>query len=116
MLTTDVGDMENCHQIWVANSSYFDEPNISNGVTYCIDENGTKIAETLKWDSAPVGSRFDECDSYRYWIAVLVRPDNGLERPRTPVLLFSINFMHQKFHVFLTWVKIEFEKSRNSND
>ena len=38
----------------------------SNGVTFCIDENGTKIAETLKWDNAPVGSRFEECDAYRY--------------------------------------------------
>ena len=39
---------------------------LSNGVTYCIDENGIKIAETLKWDNAPLGSRFDECDAYRY--------------------------------------------------
>ena len=36
--------------------------------------------------------------------------------PRTPFLLFTINFMHQKsFHVFLTRIEIEFEKSQNSN-
>ena len=42
------------------------EPHLSNGVTYCIDENGNKIAETLKWDNAQIGSRFEECDAYRY--------------------------------------------------
>ena len=74
MLAEEVGDFENCHQLYIANWIPCDEPNVSNGVTFCIDENGTKIAETLKWDSAPVGSRFDECDSYRYWISVPVRP------------------------------------------
>ena len=46
------------------------EPLWSNGVTYCIDEDGNKIAETLKWDNAQVGSRFEECDAYRYWFNV----------------------------------------------
>ena len=47
-------------------SVIFLEPHLSNGVTYCIDEDGNKIAETLKWDNAQVGSRFEECDAYRY--------------------------------------------------
>ena len=38
------------------------------------------------------------------------RPGYGLERPRTLFLLFSINFMHQKFHLFFIWVTIESEK------
>ena len=48
------------------NGDYAPDQYQSNGLTYCIDEEGNKIGETQRLDNAPVGSRFAECDAYRY--------------------------------------------------
>jgi len=48
------------------NGDYAPDQYQDNGLTYCIDEEGNKIGETQRLDYASVGSRFAECDSYRY--------------------------------------------------